>query len=329
MGLILKKNSGWLMCAVCLLVIFGTGITQARQVVDRIVAVVNNDVIRLRELNQNIAQAREQIESQNMSAEKMREELYQARMQVLDQMIEDTLADQKIEEAGIKVSESQVDAAIENIKARNNYTEEDLRRALQMRGMTIEEYRREIRRQLLRSRLVNRKIKSNIVITNEDIRDYYEAHPEKYGAVVEYRLRNILMNTESGLAVSEEETRKRMESVLEKLEQGASFEKLARRYSEAPNASDGGALGKFGLEDLSDKIREAVSRLEEGQYSGIVETGRGLQIFYVEDIVKTEPKSLESVSDKIHDKLYEQRVNEKYEAWIKSLRDDAHIRIIR
>ncbi|MBS3810052.1 MAG: SurA N-terminal domain-containing protein, partial [Desulfobacterales bacterium] len=304
-------------------------ITQARQVVDRIVAVVNNDVIRLRELNRNFAQVKEQIKSQNMTAEKLNEELYQARMKVLDRMIEDTLAEQKVEEAGIKVSESQVDAAIENIKARNNYTEEDLRRALQMQGMTMELYRGEIKRQMMRSRLVNRKIKSNIVITNEDIRNYYEAHPEKYGAVVKYQLRNILMNTDPGLAGSEEETRKSMESVLEKLEAGVSFEKLARRYSEAPNASDGGALGKFGLEDLSDKIREAVNRLEKGEYSGIVETGRGLQIFYVEDIVKSEPKPLESVSDKIHDKLYKQRVNEKYEAWIKSLREDAHIRIIR
>ncbi|MBS3809207.1 MAG: hypothetical protein KGY38_03510, partial [Desulfobacterales bacterium] len=67
MGLILKKNSVWLMCVVCLLVIFGTGITQARQVVDRIVAVVNNDVIRLRELNRNFAQVKEQIKSQNMT----------------------------------------------------------------------------------------------------------------------------------------------------------------------------------------------------------------------------------------------------------------------
>jgi len=316
-----------IVCLVCLSVPVAAG---AAEVVDRVVAVVNDDIIRLRELNQAMEPVKERIRSQDLSAEETQKQLYEARERVLDELIKETLADQQIADTGIQVDESDVDAAIEQIKSRNYYTDEELRQALQMQGMSMEQYRGEIKSQMLRSRLVNRKIKSKIVITEADIRRYYKAHPEKYGGTVEYKLRNILMQyPEFGGQQAKAGVREEMKSVLEELEQGASFEKMARKYSEAGNASDGGELGKFALNDLSRDLKPVIRDLEVGAFSDIVETEQGFQIFYLQDIVKTDPEPLEKVSDKIQNTLYEQRVNEKYDAWIQSLREDSHIRIIR
>ncbi|MCF8024199.1 MAG: SurA N-terminal domain-containing protein [Desulfobacteraceae bacterium] len=302
----------------------------AGQVVDRVVGVVNDDVIRLRELNRELEPVKERLQSRGLSGEEFEKQLYDARERILDEMINDKLAEQQIEDAGISVGQGQVDSAIERIKQKNQYTDKELRQALQMRGMTMEEYRGEIKRQILRSRLVNREIKSNIVITNDEIRRYYEEHPEKYGGKVKYELRNILMRSPEAVGTdSKTKLREQMQKVAEKLKSGASFEQMARDYSEAPNASDGGALGKFALEDLSRDLRPVIKNLEEGEFSDIVETNPGLQFFYVEDIVTTEPKPLDEVSDEIHSTLYEQQVNEKYSDWIASLRQRAYIRKIR
>lgn len=303
---------------------------EARQVVDRVVAVVNDDVIRLRELNRELEPVRERLESRGLSEEELRKELYEARERILEEMINDKLAEQEIRGAGIKVEQRQVDAAIERIKQRNQYTDEDLRRALQMQGMTMDKYRSEIRRQILRNRLVNRKIKSSVVITDEDVRRYYEEHPEDYGGTIKYRLRNILLQYPgAGASRSKKETKEKMQDITGQLKAGASFVKMARKYSEAPNAPDGGALGKFFIKDLSADLRPVIKKLEKGEFSDIVETKAGFQIFYVEDIVTADPKPLEEVSDEIRNKLYEQRVNEKYSEWIESLRQEAHIRKIR
>lgn len=325
------QNLGRIVCILGLAVLFVPLRAGAEpDVVDRIVAIVNDDIIRLQELNRAMAPIENEIHSRGLPPEETRQRLYEARMKMLDELINETLADQQIGEAGIRVGEEDVDAAIERVKAANRFTGEQLRHALQMQGMTMEEYRKEIRKQILRSRLVNRKVKSNIVITDGDIRRYYEAHPEKYGAVKKYRLRNILMRyPETGFGEARSRVRQKMASLVEQLEAGASFARLARDYSQAPNASDGGALGQFTLDDLAAELKPVIGGLEQGEFSGIIETKQGFQIFYVEDIVRTPPKPLESVADEIEKKLYEQQVNEKYNEWIQSLRQDSHIRIIR
>ncbi|MFW6080387.1 MAG: peptidylprolyl isomerase [Desulfosalsimonas sp.] len=315
---------------VSVFVLAGALVSGAGQVVDRVVAVVNEDVIRLRELEQALEPVRKQLESRGLSEEKRLEEFYEAREQILDEMINEKLSDQQIQDSGIEVDQSDVDAAIENVKQRNRYTDEDLRQALQMQGMTMEEYRSEIKQQMLRSRLVNQKVRSNIVVTDEDIRRYYEKNPEEFGGEIKYELRNILMQpSQPGNSAAADEVLARMNLILWQLEQGASFEGLAGYFSEATNASDGGRLGQFALEDLAGDLRAVIGDLDKGEFSGVVDTAHGFQIFFVEDIVTTEPEPLENVSDEIGKKLYDKRVNEKYSEWIDSLRQQAHIRIIR
>ncbi|MFO8112270.1 MAG: SurA N-terminal domain-containing protein [Desulfosalsimonadaceae bacterium] len=318
-GIVLAVLAVW-MC------LSGPGVhrVQSAEVVDRIVAVVNEDIIRLSDLNRHLDPIKEQIRSRRLSSAEEAEMIFDAREQLIEDLIDETLVDQVIQEAGIRVTPGEIDATIEQIKSANQLTQEDLRRALQARGIRMETYREDIRQQILRSKVIDQKVKSKIVVTEEDIRETYGSEPEKYGITEKYRLRNIFML----YGEDRDQVRREMETVLEELEAGASFDEMARKHSMAPNAEEGGELGAFVLGDLSEHLQPVIAALEPGRFTDIVETEMGFQIFFLEDIEEPEQRELEDVEKRIEQTLYEQKVEEKFDNWLKSLRESAHIRVI-
>ena len=104
---------------------------------------------------------------------------------------------------------------------------------------------------------------------------------------------------------------------------------MAREYSEAPNAVDGGLLGLINKSALAPEIQKALEPLKPGEFTDIIETDQGYQIFYLEDIETGSADSFEKVKMKIEDKLYNQVINRQYEKWLQDLRTRAHIKLIR
>jgi len=307
--------------------LFPTVSIQGAEVVDRIVAIVNDDIIRLMELNKAFAPVERQILSEGYPAEKEREIIYQKKMEALNSLIDDKLADQKIKEAGISVKESEIDGAIEQIKSMNRYSQEELQQALAVSGLNMAEYREGIRKQILRNKLISQEVTSSIVITQTEIQAYYDAHAETYSVKKKYNLRNIFMAYPSE-ADARKSVYSRMEQALMQLKEGSPFAAVAKEYSEAINASDGGELGFFTIDDLSGSIQTAVSNMTQGEFSSIIETDQGLQIFYVEEIADAQGKPVSEVADEIRQKLYEAQVNEKFKSWLDKMRKEAIIKIM-
>lgn len=310
--------------AVMVLVLLSGREVRSGEVVDRIVAVVNEDIIRLSDVEREFEPRKMQIRSRGLSPEEEEKEIYEARRQLIDDMIDDKLADQAMQEAGIRASENEVDATIERIKETNRLTREDLRRALQARGLSMEEYRENVRQQVMRNKLISREVRSRVVVTEDDIQEHYEEHAEKFGVTGKYRLKNIYMP----YGEDRERVRKKMESVLDALESGACFSEMAKEHSMGPNARDGGRLGSFALEDLSDFLQPLMADLEAGDFTGIIETPIGFQIFFLEEHEKPADQEIQDVKKQIEEELYEQKVKHKFEEWIGSLRESAHIRVI-
>ncbi|MDO9263533.1 MAG: SurA N-terminal domain-containing protein, partial [Desulfosalsimonadaceae bacterium] len=176
-----------------IVLLFGTGFGHpafSAEVVDRIVAVVNDDIIRLTELNKAVASLEEQIRLKDYAPEKEQEEIFRLRQEMLNSLIDDKLADQEIKTAGIFVDEQEIDQAIEQVKKANYYSDEDLRGALTASGISMSDYRNEIKKQMHRNQLVNQKIKSKIIITESDVTAYYNDHPEIYAPQKKYMIRN-------------------------------------------------------------------------------------------------------------------------------------------
>jgi peptidyl-prolyl cis-trans isomerase SurA len=310
--------------------LLSAGVAESAEVVDRIVAIVNEDIVRLVELNKTVSRFEEQIRLKRFSPDQENEEIYKIRMEVLNNLIDEKLADQEIKNSSIFVDEREIDNAIEQVKAINYYSDEDLRKALTAGSVSMEEYREEIKRQILRNKLVNIKIKSKIITTESDIENYYENNLDKYASKTRYLLRNILMTYPIAMdSQSKQIVYSRMETVYKQLIDGVPFEEIAQKDSEAMNAEDGGRLGLFLLDELTEKIAEVIKGLKPGEFSSITETDQGYQLFFVENIEETAGRTLNEMTDEISQLLYEESVNEKFQSWIEDLREDAHIKIIR
>lgn len=286
-------------------------------VVDRIVAIVNNDIVTLVQLNKESLPYIKNIEASGYPDEKKQEMIQAITKKILDRLVDSSLTQQEAKKYHIMVSDAEIDNAVENLKKEKALTLEELEKALGQEGFTLTEYRETIKKQILQSRLINYAVKSKVVITESDIKKRYEADADKYSGKKKYHLRNILMNNKDEI-----------NEIKEKLDKNKEFIPLAKQYSIASNASDGGDLGMFDIHNFSDAIKERISRLTKGEHTDVISTAQGFQIFYIQDIVLAGRKTYEQAHDEIHGILYREQVEAQFKTWLESLKKNAHIKIM-
>lgn len=289
--------------------------TAHAQVVDRIVAIVNDEIITLNELNQALRPYVDNINSAGYTGEQRENILFKLRSDMLSRMVDRKLTDQEVQKYNITVTDKEIDTAIERLKQAQRMTHEDLLKALDQDGMTFADYRVKMRQEILRPKLINYSVKSKVVVTDREVAAYYTENMAEYTGVRKYKLSNILL-TDRDVAVS----------VRDRLESGEDFKDLARQFSKAPNAGDGGFLGSFTLDTFSDQLREAVGQLDQGQYTGVLSTDQGFQIFSLDGIIEAKAIPLDDVKEEIQRKLYDEIVEEKFNSWLDSLREKSHIK---
>lgn len=320
----LKVCLGFMVLAVWL-----AGLPASAEVVDKIIAVINDDIILQSEFEDFVKPIEARIKKQGLPPEQEARLIARMRSQVLDQMIDKKLAQQQIRKLNIVVDEQEVDRSIEMIKRANYYTDEELLQALEEEGVTYQQYREEVKSQIERARLVAHEVRSKIVITDAEIKRYYDRHRDIYGGKQRLHLRHILMAVPAGAdKAGKDAVRKRMEEIYRRLAAGESFQDLARKYSESPVAEDGGDLGLINPDDLAFPIKQAIGKLKEGEFTPVLDTEQGYQIFLLEKKVTVGAKPLEAVRDEIRRTLYNQVVDRKYKQWLEDLKARSHIRIL-
>lgn len=286
------------------------------QVLDKIVAIVDSEIITLVDLNREAAPYIKRIEAAGYSKEKYAQAKARVFENVLNNLIDKSLTQQEAKKYGLSVSGEEVDTAIENFRKTKSISQEELDAMLARDGMDLETFRESFGEKLLQNKLINHAVKSKVVITDSEIKAYYEANKTAYSGVKKYHLRNILVGDEEQIQL-----------VYELLKQKKAFAGLAKEYSKAPNAPDGGDLGLFDIANFSEQIKDRIQPLEKGQYSQIIDTAQGFQIFYVQDIVLEGNKTLEQAREEIYGQLYQPKVEEKFKTWLNSLKEQAHIEI--
>ena len=152
-----------------------------REVVDRIVAIVNDELITYSQLSEAFKPFEKKIRERNYSLEQEVEIRYKVRSNLIQQMIDQKITDQEMKKAQISVSDEEVNEYIERIKQVNSFTDEDLRAKLKDEDVSYEQYRNEIKNLLLRNKLIQYQIKSRIVITAEEIKAFYNKHKDEFG----------------------------------------------------------------------------------------------------------------------------------------------------
>jgi len=300
------------------------------EVVDRIIAVVNDEIIVLQEVNSLMRPLKAQLETSPYPDEEKQRMVSDMLQTIINQLVNRKLMVQAaMEVEWLTISDEEVDADMQRYMQQSNTSEAQLREELAKEGLTISDLRTQMRDSSLSSALENFEISSKIVITREDVLQHYNEQSDKYSGQTTYHLRNIFISasnagTASGKAALEE----KMAKISEAIAAGESFEDLAREYSQSAYADEGGELGNFKLEDLSPNLRAAVEPLSPGEATQPLATGDGYQILFVQEIHKESDVPLESVYSEIEDEIYQQQHTERREAWVKELRENAHIKII-
>lgn len=322
-----RYPSAWgltvVLCSLCLAL--GGGVLQA-ETIDRIVAVVNDDIILYSELEEQVKLLQEISPDLRLTTEAERE---QFEREVLQRMIQDRLTEQEIKRMNINVSDRDVDNAVENFKQENGFTEDQLQYVLQQQGQTVDQFRAGIKRQLERSRLIERVLKSKTVITDQQIDTYLQdAGAPAVSTSERRRLAVIFLPVQNaGQAAEVEQLAK---SIHSQLKGGADFARLAREYSQGPAAEEGGDIGFIAATDLAPAIEAATRGLSANQVSEVLKTPQGYYLIKV-IAVQREQQEVSSVSaasrEKARNMLFQKEIDRRYEQWIKELMDKSFIQI--
>ncbi|MEN8198721.1 MAG: peptidylprolyl isomerase [Thermodesulfobacteriota bacterium] len=307
------------------------------QLVDRIVAVVNDDVITMSEVNKKGKGFFRKIQEQAPTAQ-LEEALGRAREEVLENLIDQKLISQEAIKQNVSVSDEELEAAAQQMLISNNMTRELLDTQLDEMGMDYDAYLGTLRSQILQSKLVNYEVRSKIIITDDMILDYYDTHYVKHVSGGGYYLMQMgFMWDKEGTGSSSTATqyaakvdaRERAERVRALVENGQDFRSLAEKFSDLPSAADGGDLGIFQKEDMAPYMQKAILPLKPGEISKIIETPAGYQFFKLlssQDGEIVVQASLESVKEEIRKKLHDQQLKETFDEWVRNIKKEAYIK---
>ncbi|MDD3815281.1 MAG: SurA N-terminal domain-containing protein [Desulfocapsaceae bacterium] len=321
--------------AILLFLVLGLPGNCRAELVDRVVAVVNDDVITMSEVNEEGKAFFQKITEQAPAGE-LSAALRHAREEVLSGLIDKKLIAQEAAKQKVTVNDAELEAALKQMIADNNMSPEQFREQLRTMGMTESVYRDNLRNQILQSKLLNYEVRSKIIITDDMILDYYDTHYTKQVAQGGYYLLQMgfVWKKDSGHSGKTEEAakldaKKRAERVRSLVESGQDFSTLAKKFSELPSAADGGNIGTFQREEMADYMRPVVTALTPGQVSQIVETPDGYQFFKLlssQDggIVVQAP--YESVKEEIRKTLYDEKLKEEFGAWVSKIKEAAYIK---
>jgi peptidyl-prolyl cis-trans isomerase SurA len=290
-----------------------------------IVAVVNDDIITSWEVSQAMQPVVKEAEKKAPLTDAARNEL---RSNVIKGLIDKKLAEQKIKELNIKVSDEELRQSIEDVKKQNNLTQEALVAALAAQGLTYEQYKNQLRDQLERLRLVSQEVKSKIQVSEQEMMDYYWANKSLFAEDESFRARHIFIKIPKNATDKElDAINARVETIWKETQGSADFAVVAGKYSEDATAKDGGNLGLFKKGDMQGEFVQLLDRLKPGEVSGIIRTPSGFHIVKLEERIPGRVKTFEEVKPEIEDRLYKKKSEERFNQWLVELKKEATIEI--
>ncbi len=296
-------------------------------VADRIVAVVNDEVITLSELNSAFEPYQAKLDASYTGAGREKAST-EARETLLNRMIDNLLMEQQARKAKIVIRDEEVTGTIRDLLARRKISQDDLVKALEREGTTLEAYKKGVADQLIRIRLIQREIKSQVTVSDEEIGEYYRKHIEDYEGKDAVRIKQILLPLpKEDDPAAKEKIRAEAGAIHKRLLAGESFDLLSGKYSQGPAAAAGGDIGYIEKGVILHEVEEAAFSLPLNQISGVIESSIGFHIIQVIDRRGGGIKSIESVRGEIMEKIDQEKMEKKFGEWLDDLRVKSHIEI--
>ncbi len=285
------------------------------EIIERVVAMVNGEIITLSEF-----QARQIAEAQaaRVPPERVQGFLRDNNARILQEAIDDLLLVQRAQDTGLRLPP--VDQYIEEIKKENKITsEEQFQAQLAQEGMTLDELKRNMGRNILRRQVLGRDLEPKVMVTDSEVKAEYDARKEEFSQPATVQLREILVKGDDALA--------RAGDLAAKARAGEDFATLARSHSAAPSKASGGELGKLARGDMNPDLEKVAFSLPAGAVSDPIPSGDGYRVLRVEARTEASVTPFDEVKDSIRRTLGEQRMNKEMVGYIANLREKAIIDI--
>lgn len=254
---------------------FVLGGTQAKQLLDRVVAVINNEVITASELEKQMDLSKKQIAAQRMQIP----EESVLRKQVLQHLIDTNLQMQMVKQNSITLDAAEVDGAIEKIATMNHMTIDQLREELAKQSLNWKEYKKNIRKEMLLNRVQQKVLGKDLTVTNEQVEQYLKTAPKLENAQATYHLHHIVIPLSEEPSVEElSKAHDKASTLLVKMNKGQEVSDLVFKESSEGMTLDGGDLGVRHLAELPEIFAKEAVKMKVGQVVGPLRTGNGLQL---------------------------------------------------
>lgn len=327
-----------LLCLVLSLSVLAPQLSRAA-VVDRNVAIVNNDTITLSEVNELAKPYFDQVRAQAPAAQQA-EGMAQARRMVIERLIDKRLVAQEAAKRNLKVSDAELDSSLQQLLLSRNVTPDEFQEELKNIGLSEKQYREELRDQILSTKVINAVVRSKVLISEEKILERYYSQGGA-GGQGSYNLLQIGvawgLQNKTGKTLTKAQAKEKIEQIRKQALSGSNFGQLASTHSDLPSAEEGGALGNFRLQDMAGSIRSAVENLKVDGISPVVEQEPNFLIFKrIASPASSQGQETEQVASgpdeaerqRIHQELFQDEMEKRLQQWLQELRGKAYIKIL-
>lgn len=291
------------------------------EVLDKVIVVVNDEVVTQREFDRVYAPIKSAYE-QNFQGDELQNRLDAARKGILDQLVDMKLAISLAKKKGVKIDEEELKKRITTIKG-YYASEDEFLRTLSDKGTNLTEFEKDIRDQMLAQTLVNQEVASKISITPAEVEDLYTKNRDKLVSPLKVKLQSILVR--KGQGVDTAVAQKRAEDILAEIKGGADFAKVASEKSEGPYAAQGGEMGFVSPGQMVKEIDDVVFVMKPGEMSGVIETEMGYHIFKAGERQEARPLEMAEVEEFLRAQLYRKKFEEGLLKWIEEKKKNAFI----
>lgn len=285
------------------------------EIVDRIVAIVNEEIITLGDVEEFVeVEKAEKIKSirDYFLGLKLREKL--------ELLIEDRLIRQEAKRMGIEVGEGEIDQVVEGIKRKNLISDDELKENLKRENISYESFRQGIRDAIIRERVISRMVTPELNLDDRKLREYYDLHKDEFKEE-EVRLRQVFI---SGVR---EDSRERAKKALSLIIKGVPFDEVAKEYSDEPSGKYGGDIGFVKKNDLIPELRDALKGKAKGEITDIIRSPYGYHILRLEEIKGGDPPPFDEVKEEIKRRLILEESQKRYREFVEKLKRKSYIEI--
>ncbi|MGH9715887.1 MAG: peptidylprolyl isomerase [Candidatus Acidiferrales bacterium] len=299
------------------------------KIIEEIVARVNDRIVTLSDYNKALAALPHDVKQdcQSCSQDQIQSELADKKKNLLRDMIDQQLLIERAKDMGINVDTDLV-KRLDDVRKQDSFATMDaFQKAVEQSGLSWEDYKSQMRNQLLTQKVIQQEVGSKVDIGNAAVRKYYDAHKSDFVRPEEVDLSELFLKTDGKTPDQIAAIKKKADALHTRIENGEDFGALAKEYSQGPAKDDGGELGEYQRGQLAKPLEDAVFKLDKGGITNVIQTQTGFIILKVNQHYDAGLQPLDKVENDITNRLYAQKMEPALRDYLEQLREESYIRV--